>query len=393
MQDPLILLLVLTPILGWVLGARGEKPLSAQALARALPGPSLLKSPGLRTLLYIAGAALLAYIFVTHVWSFWDFRRFLWESADIILNAVWPLYAYYIVASGVSAYMVSIVSHFIEISIAGKIDKIVDGSTKNYADQVAAALRNTESFWGAVSEINTLRAGDSRSLRVERDLEQLEAFCEACATIKGQTMLKENEALNYLDDGPEGRGFVRMASKPGFLDGFDIKPSATALGQVLSDFAALKSGGPDRLTNADILDWITKVVTPMQQKVREFENALSRLRTGDLAVTAHLEAFEKKLDEASLNDLVGRNQSLIVSTYRKMHDVFAQHGLIAPHRLASIPKDVDRINQVEVIIDLYNVKIERAVNDSALQDDARERKVQALQHLMERDIEALGVSV
>lgn len=393
MQAPLIILLVLTPVICWGLEGRAEPSGASKRLARALPGPSLLKSPILRTLLYGLGAALLAYVFVTSVWTFWDFSRVLWRATGIRVNAEWQFYAYHIVVSVVSAYIAAIIAMWCERRIERKIDKIIDGSTQSYTDQVGAALRSSGNFWGCVADINALRTGPSRPLDVVWDLEQLEAFCEACATIKGQMTLKESEALNYLDEGPEGRGFVRMASKPGFLDGFDMQASAPALGQEMSRFAGLKTSGRTQLSNPAILDWITKVVEPMQRKVQEFEEALSRLKVGELAVTAHLEAFEQKLDEASLNDLVGRNQSLMVSAYRKIHDIFAQHGLIAPNRLASIPKDVDRINQVEVIIDLYNVKIERAVNDTSLQDDARERKVQALQHLMERDIEALGVSV
>jgi len=53
-------------------------------------------------------------------------------------------------------------------------------------------------------------------------------------------------------------------------------------------------------------------------------------------------------------------------------------------------QEVDRISQVELLIDLYNAKIQRAEADPKLNDEARDRKVQALQHLMEQEIAALS---
>ncbi len=73
------------------------------------------------------------------------------------------------------------------------------------------------------------------------------------------------------------------------------------------------------------------------------------------------------------------------------HTVFnLDDDLIDLHRLAAIPKDVNRINQIETIVDLYNLKLSRTSKDANLSEEDRNRKMQALEHLMEKDVEALG---
>lgn len=123
------------------------------------------------------------------------------------------------------------------------------------------------------------------------------------------------------------------------------------------------------------------------------EIALNRARPmfdGTIPVEAHLNGLRERLNEAKLDELVGQSQAELVEVYRSIHDAFERHDLIDIHRLAAIPKDVNRINQIEVIIDLYNLKLGRTRNDASMSEEEKTRKLQALEHLMEKDIEALG---
>lgn len=141
---------------------------------------------------------------------------------------------------------------------------------------------------------------------------------------------------------------------------------------------------------ANFRDWRDKVLDPIKTDILD---AFEQLRQGladrhELAV--HVKALSERLKEAELEELLGENQGDLVVLYRRIHDAFDSHNLITPNRLAAVPKDVHRINQIETIIDLYNLKIQRTENDQSLDEGVRDRKVQALQHLMEKDIEALG---
>lgn len=123
------------------------------------------------------------------------------------------------------------------------------------------------------------------------------------------------------------------------------------------------------------------------------EIALERAQTmfdGSTPVELHLRALKDRLNTAKLDEMIGANQAELVEVYRAIHDAFERHDLIAIHRLAAIPKDVNRINQIETIVDLYNLKLSRAREDTSLAEEDRERKIQALEHLMEKDVEALG---
>ena len=121
--------------------------------------------------------------------------------------------------------------------------------------------------------------------------------------------------------------------------------------------------------------------------------ALGRARAmfnGSTPVQAHLAGLKDRLDTAQLDEMIGENQAELVEVYRAIHDAFERHDLIEIHRLAAIPKDVNRINQIETIVDLYNLKLSRTRKDTSLSEEDRERKMQALQHLMEKDVDALG---
>ncbi|MEM7241241.1 MAG: hypothetical protein AAF429_03550 [Pseudomonadota bacterium] len=127
----------------------------------------------------------------------------------------------------------------------------------------------------------------------------------------------------------------------------------------------------------------------------ELEVAINRAKpmfNGSIPVEAHLTGLKDRLDKAKLDEVVGKNQGELVNLYRSIHDAFEKHKLIDIHRLAAIPADVDRVNQIETIIDLYNLKISRTKADKNLSKAEKDRKLQAMEHLMEQDIAALGSS-
>ena len=148
----------------------------------------------------------------------------------------------------------------------------------------------------------------------------------------------------------------------------------------------------------------------ISKKLAEFESFLSgrfstseacdvavdRMRStldGTIPIDAHLAALKGRLDNAEVDELIRENQGELVLLYRSLSDAFERNDLIDINKLAAVPKDVHRINQIETIIDLYTMKINRAKADESLSDEDREKKIQAWEHLMEKDIDALGGSV
>ncbi len=67
-----------------------------------------------------------------------------------------------------------------------------------------------------------------------------------------------------------------------------------------------------------------------------------------------------------------------------------RNDLVELQRLAAVPEDVNRINQIETIIDLYTLKMRRVNEDKTLSDDERDVKIASWQSLMEADIQVLG---
>ena len=146
--------------------------------------------------------------------------------------------------------------------------------------------------------------------------------------------------------------------------------------------------------NINFRSWLEEAVDPIIETIENETKTMERALAGTLSIDAYITAFKDFLEnEAKLDDLLGENQGEMVQLYRAMHDAFDRHGLIAINKLATVPKDVHRINQIETIIDLYNLKISRTEKDKKLDADVKSRKIQALQHLMEKDIEALGGAV
>lgn len=160
----------------------------------------------------------------------------------------------------------------------------------------------------------------------------------------------------------------------------------------LKECSIEKSAG--KSANKHFQIWLEETVDPIIKLVNDQRIVQEKLLAGSLPIEAHIKAFRGFLEnDAELDDLIGENQGEMVQLYRAMHDAFERKGLIAINRLATVPKDVHRINQIETIIDLYSLKIKRVKEDENLSDDERQRKVEAWKHLMEKDVEALGGAV
>lgn len=138
--------------------------------------------------------------------------------------------------------------------------------------------------------------------------------------------------------------------------------------------------------------WREHVVTEFLKGLETQLNRLNRIAANSFDIATHVDALKHRLDQASLEQLLAENEGDLMELYRTLHDAFDQRGLIALNRLATIPEETHRIHKLETLIDLYNQKIHGAESDDSLTEAVRERKVQSLQHLMEKDIEALGAT-
>lgn len=174
------------------------------------------------------------------------------------------------------------------------------------------------------------------------------------------------------------------------LESFVDFPLA-AFSKVVSTFRKCEVGSMVLDTNREkFIRWRERRIEAIESLINEQRETLERLVAAELPLEAHILAFKKSLECCQLEDLLGDNQAELVELYKALFETFDRNGLVDINRLATVPKDVHRINQIETIIDLYNLKIDRTQNDTSMSDEVRERKVQALQHLMEKDIDALG---
>lgn len=148
-----------------------------------------------------------------------------------------------------------------------------------------------------------------------------------------------------------------------------------------------------KTTNNNFRTWMEEAVDPIMKAIQDERKAMEGLLAMTLPMSAHISALLSNLEGSKVDDLIGENQGSLVAVYKAMHDAFERHGLIAINQLATVPKDVHRISQIETIIDLYTKKIDRVKNDAKLSEEEKDRKLQAWEHLMEKDIDALGGAV
>lgn len=82
-------------------------------------------------------------------------------------------------------------------------------------------------------------------------------------------------------------------------------------------------------------------------------------------------------------------QKACVGFFGELRETFEKHGITPPDQMLHIERDAVRIHQTEAIIDLWMEKIARAGEDTRFSEELRERKIETLTRLMEREIEAL----
>ena len=140
-------------------------------------------------------------------------------------------------------------------------------------------------------------------------------------------------------------------------------------------------------------EWRHEVMMELTSALETERQEIERLLSLNIDPEVHLDTLVAQLDEGTFQKFLPAKRASLIDLYRAIHELFEGDGTLAANHLAAIPKDVHRITQLETVIDLYNEKIHRTENDDSLSDNVRDRKVQALQHLMEKDIEALGGAV
>lgn len=160
-------------------------------------------------------------------------------------------------------------------------------------------------------------------------------------------------------------------------------------------FEQLDRFDPSDVTkNTDVcenfLNWKQNVKQEFFKKIDDLMQQARLIQAERLDLTDHLDAFTDRLDDAEIDELIQGNQGKIVNLYRAMSDAFQRNELVELQRLAAVPKDVNRINQIETIIDLYTLKMRRVNEDESLSEEEREMKLASWQALMEADIQALG---
>ena len=115
----------------------------------------------------------------------------------------------------------------------------------------------------------------------------------------------------------------------------------------------------------------------------------------DLTVEGHLERVEGWLTQAQEDEdktIKGKLHGQIIRLVNLVAVVFEKKGLVAPEKLLTVPKDVERVDQIEALIDLYTEKIRAVENDDSLDEEMRGTKIDYWRRLMETDIARLEAS-
>ncbi len=121
---------------------------------------------------------------------------------------------------------------------------------------------------------------------------------------------------------------------------------------------------PETLTKlenvqSNFKNWVMEMKEEVYSALDKLLDRAAFYEASKLDLKDHLEAFSNELDDAQVAELIGENQSKIVTLYKGMSDAFMRNDLVELQRLAAVPEDVNRINQIETIIDLYTLKMRR----------------------------------
>ena len=175
----------------------------------------------------------------------------------------------------------------------------------------------------------------------------------------------------------------------------DYEAAKGSISEIKRGIECLSEISPEAFTKSDDVqtnfkNWIKDMKEEVYSALDQLLDRAAFYEASKLDLKDHLEAFSNKLDDAEVAELIGENQSKVVTLYKTMSDAFGRNELVELQRLAAVPEDVNRINQIETVIDLYTLKMRRVNEDKTLSDDERDVKIASWQSLMEADIQALG---
>lgn len=121
-----------------------------------------------------------------------------------------------------------------------------------------------------------------------------------------------------------------------------------------------------------------------KEKVR-----LEKIQTAsEFGLDDFLKAYRQKLEGTSVEEIHGKNHAELFELYSTLKDTFLRLKLVPLDQLEKVPEDVHRLDQIEVIMDLYTEKIRR-VRESHLDPDEQELKIDYWIRLRDKEIQAL----
>lgn len=128
-----------------------------------------------------------------------------------------------------------------------------------------------------------------------------------------------------------------------------------------------------------------------QQKQYAKEEAIrleeaKKIALKEFPFTDHLEGCIQRIGEVTEEQLKGTLHTRMVKAYKAIEDTLKRFKLVPVEKLALIPQDVERLNQIEAILDMYDEKIRKVRKDDSLAEEEREDKIEYWKRLRDRDI-------
>ncbi|CAM2005285.1 hypothetical protein APED_01360 [Acanthopleuribacter pedis] len=126
------------------------------------------------------------------------------------------------------------------------------------------------------------------------------------------------------------------------------------------------------------------------QKAQAERALFERLQEfAQLPLEKFLAFFAQKLEQVTEAEFQGKNHTGLLELYLNLKKSFERNGLISLERLEEVTPDVQRINQIETIMDLYGEKIRKVKQDGLLDDEEQLMKVEYWIRLRDKDIQEL----
>lgn len=127
-----------------------------------------------------------------------------------------------------------------------------------------------------------------------------------------------------------------------------------------------------------------------QDQARQRELLLEKqLKLNQFPLSDHFGPFMEKLKSTDSDQIEGLTHTQFMELYIALEETFKRNNRLPLSRLADIPEDVRRVNQIETLIDLYGKKMQRVRADDSLDEEDRDHKIANWERMMERDISKL----